>query len=219
MYHWLPFWPNTAAVNAVSVNNLYIAQLSLSAVIMLTVVGMMLTFCIRYRRASSASRANLTETTWRFEIAWTTATLGAFLILFVWGAAIYIWLYQAPAGDEEIYVVAKRWMWKTEHPGGQSEIDALHVPVDKTIRLAMASEDVIHSFFVPAFRIKRDVQARHVFSSVHSVLRASARDNAGQGHRHVGARLRTLVDGTGRARVAGPTGRGAVPRSRLQRMP
>jgi cytochrome c oxidase subunit II len=157
MYHWLPFWPNTAAVNAIAVNNLYIAQLSLSALIMLTVVGMMLTFCIRYRRASSASRTNLTEATWRFEIAWTTATLGAFLILFVWGAAIYIWLYRAPPGDEEIYVVAKRWMWKTEHPGGQREIDALHVPVDKTIRLAMASEDVIHSFFVPAFRIKRDV--------------------------------------------------------------
>jgi cytochrome c oxidase subunit 2 len=157
MGHWIPFWPPTAAVNGVAVNNLYIAEVVVSGLIMATVVAMMLTFCIRYRRGSDASRANRVEKTWHFEIAWTAATLGAFLMLFVWGASIYIWLYQAPPGDEEVYVVAKRWMWKVEHPGGQREIDALHVPVDKTIRLVMASQDVIHSFFIPAFRIKRDV--------------------------------------------------------------
>ncbi len=157
MYRWIPFWPDTAAVNALAVNSVFVAELGLSVLIMLTVIGMMLTFCVRYRRGSDASRANLVATTWRFEVAWTTATLGAFLILFVWGAATYIWLYQAPPGDEEVYVVGKRWMWKAEHPGGQREIDALHVPINKVIRLAMASEDVIHSFFVPAFRIKRDV--------------------------------------------------------------
>jgi len=157
MYHWIPFWPDTAATNAIAVNNLFIAELGLSALIMVTVVGMMVVFCIRYRRGSSASRANLTETTWHFEVGWTTATLATFLVLFVWGAGMYVWLYQAPRGDIEIYVVAKRWMWKMEHPGGQREIDALHVPVDKTIRLVMASEDVIHSFFVPAFRVKHDV--------------------------------------------------------------
>jgi cytochrome c oxidase subunit II len=157
MYHWIPFWPDTAAVNAIVVNNLYIAELGVSGLIMVTVVAMMLTFCIRYRKGSAASRADRVQKTWHFEIGWTVATLGAFLVLFVWGAAIYIWLYQAPRGDEEVYVVAKQWMWKIEHPGGQREIDALHVPVNKTIRVVMASEDVIHSFFVPAFRIKRDV--------------------------------------------------------------
>jgi len=157
MYHWIPFWPDTAAVNAVVVNNLYIAELGVSGLIVAMVGVMMLTFCIRYRKGSATSRADRVQKTWRFEIGWTTATLGAFLILFVWGATIYIWLYQAPAGDEEVYVVAKQWMWKIEHPGGQREIDALHVPVDKTIRVVMASADVIHSFFVPAFRIKRDV--------------------------------------------------------------
>lgn len=157
MYQWIPFWPDTAAVNAVVVNNLYIAELGLSGLIMVTVVGMMLTFCIRYWRGSSASRANRVQKTWHFEIAWTVATLGAFLILFVWGAQIYIWLFEPPPADEEDYVVAKQWMWKIEHPGGQREIDALHVPVNKTIKLVMASEDVIHSFFVPAFRIKHDV--------------------------------------------------------------
>ena len=83
-------------------------------------------------------------------------------VLFVYGAQIYIWLFRAPRGDEEVYVVAKQWMWKVEHPGGQREIDALHVPVDKTIELVMASEDVIHGFFVPAFRLKHDVRARHL---------------------------------------------------------
>ncbi|MGH6681900.1 MAG: cytochrome c oxidase subunit II [Bradyrhizobium sp.] len=157
MYHWLPFWPRTAAVNAVVVNNIYIAELGLGGVIMLTVVAMMLRFCIRYRKGSSASRANLVEKTWHFEIAWTVATLGVFLILFVWGAQIYLWLFQPPRADQEVYVVGKQWMWKVEHPGGQREIDALHVPVNKVIKLVMASEDVIHSFFVPAFRIKHDV--------------------------------------------------------------
>ena len=157
MYRWIPFWPDTAAINAVVVNNLYIAELGLSALIMATVFGMMLVFCIRYRKGSGASRADRVQKTWHFEIGWTTATLAAFLVLFVWGAAIYVWLFQVPAGDEEIYVVAKQWMWKTQHPGGQREINALHVPVDKTIRVVMASEDVIHSFFVPAFRIKHDV--------------------------------------------------------------
>lgn len=157
MYHWLPFWPDTAAVNAVVVNNLYIAELGIAGLIMATVIGMMLTFCGRYRRGSSASRADLVQKTWHFEIAWTVATLAAFLVLFVWGAQIYIWLFEPPPADEEDYVVAKQWMWKIEHPGGQREIDALHVPVNKTIRLVMASEDVIHSFFVPAFRIKHDV--------------------------------------------------------------
>jgi cytochrome c oxidase subunit 2 len=118
---------------------------------------MMLTFCFRYRRGSAVSRAGLLQETWHVEIVWTAATLAAFLTLFVWGAALYIWLYRTPAGDEEVYVVGKQWMWKVEHPGGQREIDALHIPVDKTIRLVMASEDVIHSFFVPAFRVKRDV--------------------------------------------------------------
>ncbi len=157
MYHWIPFWPDTAAENAVAVNALYIAELALAVVIIATVVGMVLTFCIRYRRGSAVSRTGLIEKTWHVEIVWTAATLAAFLLLFVWGAAVYVWLYQVPPADEEVYLVGKQWMWKAEHPGGQREINALHVPVDKTIRVVMASEDVIHSFFVPAFRVKHDV--------------------------------------------------------------
>jgi cytochrome c oxidase subunit II len=157
MYHWVPFWPRTAAVNAEVVNELYIAELAVCALIVLTVVGLMFRFCLVYRRGSSASRAGLTEKTWEWEIGWTAATLVLFLVPFVWGAMIYIWLYDPPPGELQIYVVGKQWMWKLEHPGGQREIDALHVPVNTTVRLVLASQDVIHSFFIPAFRIKHDV--------------------------------------------------------------
>jgi cytochrome c oxidase subunit 2 len=157
MYHWIPFWPRTAALNGIVVNNLIIAELCICFLILATVFGMMLTYAIRYRRGSAASRADRVKKTWHFEIGWTSATLILFLGFFVWGVSIYIWLYKTPPGDIEIYVTAKQWMWKFEHPGGQREIDALHVPVDKTIRLVFASQDVIHSFFVPAFRVKHDV--------------------------------------------------------------
>jgi cytochrome c oxidase subunit II len=157
MYQWLPFWPRTASVNGEVVNALYIAELGVCGLILALVVGLMFTFCLRYRRDSGTSRAGVTQKSWAWEIGWTVASLVAFLVLFVWGASIYIWLYKSPPGDLEVYVVGKQWMWKMEHPGGQREIDALHVPVDKTVRLVLASQDVIHSFFIPAFRIKHDV--------------------------------------------------------------
>jgi cytochrome c oxidase subunit 2 len=157
MYHWIPFWPRTASVSGTIVNNLFVAELAICFIIALFVVGLMLTFGIRYRRNSAASRLHPVEKTWHWEIGWTSASLIGFLVLFVWGAEIYIWMYQAPPGDLEIFVVGKQWMWKFEHPGGQREIDTLHVPVGKSVRLVMASQDVIHSLFVPAFRIKHDV--------------------------------------------------------------
>jgi cytochrome c oxidase subunit II len=157
LYHWIPFWPRTAAVNGDVVNALYIAELAVCGLILMTVVGLMFGFCVRYRAGTTASRANLAEKTWHWEIGWTTATLFLFLIGFVWGAAVYIWLYKSPPGDLDVYIVGKQWMWKMEHPNGQREINTLHVPVDKTVRLVLASQDVIHSFFIPAFRIKHDV--------------------------------------------------------------
>ncbi|HZT89109.1 MAG TPA: cytochrome c oxidase subunit II [Stellaceae bacterium] len=157
MYRWVPFWPNTASLQGVVVNNLFIAELALCVLIVGSVLAMMATFVIRYRRGSAASRGELVHKTWHWEIVWTVGTLVAFLVLFGWGAGIYVWLYQAPKGDIEIYAVAKQWMWKFQHPGGQGEIDTLHVPVGKTIRVVLASQDVIHSFYIPEFRIKHDV--------------------------------------------------------------
>lgn len=154
---FIPFWPRDASVTGRAVDTVTIAELALVGIILALVFGMMFTFVIRYYRGNAVPRRAKAPKSWRWEIGWTGATLVAFLGLFVWGANAYLYLYQPPHADLEIYVVGKQWMWKVQHPGGQREIDALHVPIGKTVRLVMASEDVIHSFYVPAFRVKRDV--------------------------------------------------------------
>ena len=155
---WLPFWPRVASNTAASVDKIFIGELALSAVILCFVFGMMIVFGVRYRKNSTADRSDLVKKTWHWEIAWTTGSLAVFLALFVWGANMYVWLYEPPhRADLEIYVVAKQWMWKVEHPGGQREINEVHLPVGKTVRLLLTSEDVVHDFFVPAFRVKHDV--------------------------------------------------------------
>ena len=121
------------------------------------VFGLMLVYVVRYRRGNRFDRGALDQKTWRLEIGWTAATLLAFFGLFVWGADLYVRLFQSPADALRIYVVGKQWMWKVEHEGGQAEIDALHVPQNRDIQLIMTSEDVIHDFSVPAFRVKHDV--------------------------------------------------------------
>ena len=154
---WLPFWPPNASVTATRVDEITFGELALVAIVLLLVFGMMLTFVIRYRRGSPADRSHRVAKTWYFEIGWTGATLVAFLVLFAFGAQAYLYLYQPPKSDIELYVVGKQWMWKIQYPGGQREIDSLHVPLGKTVRLLLGSEDVIHSFYIPAFRVKHDV--------------------------------------------------------------
>lgn len=154
---WLPFWPRDASVTARTVDMITIGEFVVIALILLLVFGMMFTFVIRYRRGNDVDRSHLARKTWRFEIAWTSATLIAFLVIFAFGAKAYMYLYQPPKADLELYVVAKQWMWKVQYPGGQREIDSLHVPLGKVVRVVLGSEDVIHGFYVPAFRVKRDV--------------------------------------------------------------
>lgn len=154
---WVPFWPRDASITGQVVDTIYIGELALAFLILVAVYGLMFVFCTRYWRGRPADRSGQVKKTWYWEIGWTSATLAAFFALFVWGANAYVYLYQPPPADLEIYVVAKQWMWKTQHPGGQREIDELHVPLGKTVRLLLTSEDVIHSFFVPAFRVKHDV--------------------------------------------------------------
>jgi cytochrome c oxidase subunit 2 len=91
------------------------------------------------------------------EAIWTLIPFGIFMIMFIWGAGIYMTWAQPPPDAEEIFVVGKQWMWKFQHPEGQREIDQLHVPLGRAIRLTMISQDVIHSMFLPEFRVKQDV--------------------------------------------------------------
>jgi cytochrome c oxidase subunit 2 len=146
-----------AASTGVQTDLLLLGLLAVSIAVLGLVFGLMLVYAIRYRHNSPIDRGALAEKSFRFEISWTVGTLVIFFGLFIWGSAIYVRLYQPPANALKIYVVAKQWMWKIEHAGGQREINALHIPVDTPIELVMTSEDVIHDFFVPAFRVKRDV--------------------------------------------------------------
>lgn len=150
---WLP----QAATSAAESDYLIFALVLASGAILSLVFGLILLYLFKYRADSGADRGGVSEKTWRIEIAWTSATLVIFFGLFVWGADLYLRLFRLPPNALRIYVIGKQWMWKAEHQGGQREINSLHVPVGRPVQLVMTSEDVIHGFSVPAFRIKHDV--------------------------------------------------------------
>jgi cytochrome c oxidase subunit 2 len=147
-----------ASTAAVRVDAIFYGLLAISGLITILVFTLIITFAVRYRRGSKAERGEMPAIVSReFEIGWTAATLFLFLFLFWWAAGADLGGLTPPADAIEIHVVAKQWMWKTQHANGAREIDELHVPVGKAVRLVMTSQDVIHSFFIPAFRIKQDV--------------------------------------------------------------
>jgi cytochrome c oxidase subunit 2 len=152
----LPFWPARASTTAGSVDALFIFLLTLCGFMALAIFTMIIVFAIRYRRRPG-HQAEQIEGSDALEFTWTFIPFGIFLFIFVWGAYIYFQERTPPQGAAEVYTVAKQWMWKFQHVEGQREINELHVPVGRDVRMIMTSQDVIHSFYVPAFRIKQDV--------------------------------------------------------------
>lgn len=146
-----------ASANAPETDALLSGLLLSSAAVLALVFGLMLVYVVRFRAGSSLNRGSIAKETFWIEIGWTTATLVLFFGLFLWGADLYVREFHPPADALKIYVIGKQWMWKTEHAGGQREINALHIPEGRPIQLLMTSEDVIHDFSVPAFRLKHDV--------------------------------------------------------------
>jgi cytochrome c oxidase subunit 2 len=114
-------------------------------------------FALRYRRRSEHQQAEQIEGSLPLEIFWTVIPLGICVLVFLWGTGLFIRNSRPPKASTEIFVVGKQWMWKLQHPEGVEEINELHVPVNQPIKLTMTSEDVIHDFSVPAFRVKKDV--------------------------------------------------------------
>jgi cytochrome c oxidase subunit 2 len=156
--HASPIWPSAITPHASAVDLLFAGLLAMAFLVMVLLFTLLLRFAIHYRATNDrADRDHRVKKSWIVESTWTAATLIGFLALFVWGARLYLDLYTVPADAMPIYVVAKQWMWKVQHPGGQREINELHIPVNRAVRLIMSSQDVIHSFFVPAFRVKHDV--------------------------------------------------------------
>ena len=151
-------FPIAASTEAAKVDVLFYILLALAGFITLFVFGLVLLFAIRYRRGSKASRAEMPDLLSReVEIGWTIATLFLFLFVFWWAGSTDLSALVPPKGAIDVHILAKQWMWKAEHSNGAREIDELHVPINQPVRLLMQSQDVIHSFFVPAFRMKQDV--------------------------------------------------------------
>ncbi len=146
-----------ASIMAGRIDALLLALTLVSVLVVGGIMAVIVWFAFRYRRGSPAARGPAPSRSRTLEVVWITVPLVVFLIIFVWAAMLYLELRSPPADALAINVVAKQWMWKVQHPGGQREINELHVPVGRPIKLVMTSQDVIHSLFVPAFRVKQDV--------------------------------------------------------------
>jgi cytochrome c oxidase subunit 2 len=152
-----PLFPEQASTMAERVDALFFFLVAVSGFFAALICILIVLFAIKYRRRSDNERPPAIEGDLRLEIFWTVIPLGLTMVMFVWGAKIFFAAFNPPINSLEISIVAKQWMWKAQHPDGRSEINELHVPVGHPIKLILTSQDVIHDFFVPAFRVKKDV--------------------------------------------------------------
>ena len=154
---FIPFLPENASNFASEFDALFFTLVSLSAFFVVLIAGLEVYFAIKYRRRSPGEIPPKTATSYALETAWIAVPFLICMVIFIWGASLYYRIYSAPKETMEVYVTAKQWMWRFQHTGGQREINQLHVPLGRRVKLTMTSEDVIHSFFVPAFHVKADV--------------------------------------------------------------
>lgn len=151
------FWlPEAASTGAHAVDAGWNLVLWISAFFFVLVVGVMAFFVIRYRRRSESEIPDAPDHNTRLEILWTVIPIGIVLVLFGVGFKGFINQSVAPADSMDIYVTAERWMWTFTYPSGTTSVNELRVPVGRPVKLVLSSKDVIHSFYVPEFRIKKD---------------------------------------------------------------
>ncbi len=153
----LPFFPEQASSYAGNVDALF-SYILITALFFSVLVTLLVIFAVlRYKRKSAGEVGSTVEGNTPLEIGWTLIPLVLALVMFAWGAIVYVNYRETPKDTLDIYVIGKQWMWKLQQPNGRKEINELHIPVNRNIRLIMGSEDVIHDFYVPAFRAKFDV--------------------------------------------------------------
>jgi cytochrome c oxidase subunit 2 len=157
MWSGTPLFPETASTIAGRVDALYFFLVGVAAFFSVLIAGLIVWYAVRFRRRSPDSIGARIAGGFVLEITWTVVPLIITMVIFVWGASVFFAMATPPAETLNIYVVGKQWMWKFQHLDGQREINELHVPVGRAVKLIMTSEDVIHDVFVPAFRIKADV--------------------------------------------------------------
>lgn len=139
------------------VDAVFFTLLAICGFFVVLICVLVLTCAIKYRRGSRADRSNPLSSSHKLEVMWVGIPLVMSLAIFVWASYVFFHLYRSPEDASEIYVLGRQWMWELTHPEGNREINELHLPVGRPVRLMMTSQDVIHSFFVPAFRTKQDV--------------------------------------------------------------
>jgi cytochrome c oxidase subunit 2 len=153
----LPLFPQQASTVAPHVDGLYFFLVGISVFFAGLIFILVIYFAVKYRRRSADEPPPpYIPSDFRLEIAWSVVPFIIVMIVFYWGASVYFRMTRPPENALEILVVGRQWMWKFQHPDGQREINQLHVPIGRPVKLTLASEDVIHSFFVPAFRVKMD---------------------------------------------------------------
>jgi cytochrome c oxidase subunit II len=157
MQSWIPLVPESASTVSWKVDALYFYLSGVTLFFALLISSVLVFFVIRYRRRTPYEIPRPVAGSHKLETIWTIIPFLIAMTMFGWGARVYFEQYKPARNAMEIYVVGKQWMWKLQHATGQREINELHVPVGRKIKLIMTSEDVIHDFFVPAFRTKADV--------------------------------------------------------------
>ena len=157
MWQGFPIIPDQASTIAKGVDYLFYFLTAVDIFFTVLIFATIFYFALRYRRRSVHAHGEQIEGNLPLEIAWTIIPLGICLLIFVWGTALFIRNSRPPNASLEIFVVGKQWMWKLQHSEGVEEINQLHIPVNQPVKLTMTSEDVIHDFSVPAFRVKKDV--------------------------------------------------------------
>src|SRR6267143_3993961 len=157
MWTGTPLFPESASTIATRVDLLYFFLLAVSIFFSLLIAGSIVYFAVRYRRREPDSVGSQIHGGLVLELTWTIIPFLITMVIFVWGASVFFAMARPPDETLNIYVVGKQWMWKFQHLDGQREINELHVPVGRAVKLITTSEDVIHDVFVPAFRVKADV--------------------------------------------------------------
>jgi cytochrome c oxidase subunit 2 len=151
------FFPPNASTMAGDIDALYIFLVALTAFFTIAISATVITFAVRYRRRHADEQPVQIEGNFTLEILWSVIPLIIALFTFFWGTRVFLRIWNRPPDTTPIYAVGKQWMWKIQHPDGRREINQLHIPVGQKFRMVMTSEDVIHSFYIPAFRVKMDV--------------------------------------------------------------
>ncbi len=157
MFTNFPFFPQQASAQAGQIDAVYFFMLAVTAFFSILIAALVVLFAFKYRRRHREEVGHAIHGSLALELLWTIIPFVIVMVMFVWGAKVFFDMYRPPAGAMEIYVVGKQWMWRVQHMDGQREINELHVPVGRPVKLIMGSEDVLHAYYIPAFRVKADV--------------------------------------------------------------